>query len=129
MQKLINQTIVQCVGRAGVALDQGAGGDRTNSGLWCAFEGKCNTKLLSRFVVFKLPLGLIWTRLKTIPKFFLPFGFDCATAGQCACAKLSVYELGMSYCSLLCSNYYRIKNKCIVRKDKSSEAICFKMSV
>lgn len=86
-------------------------------------------KLLPRFVVFKLPLGSIWTRLKTIPKFFLPFGFDCATAGQWACAHLSVYELGICYCSLLCSSYYGIKNKCIVRKDKSSEAICFKMPI
>lgn len=61
-------------------LDQGAGGNCTNSGL-CIFEGKCIRKLLSKFVVFKLPLGLIWKRLKPALKFFLRFGFHWAAVG------------------------------------------------
>lgn len=48
--------------------------------------------------------------------------------GQWACAQSLVCELGICYCNL-CSNFYGIKNKYIVRKGRSSEAICFKMSL
>jgi len=44
-------------------------------------EGKCNVELLPRFV-FKLPLGFIRARLKTIRKFFLPCRFDWASASD-----------------------------------------------